>query len=110
MNEKLKNFVISMAEHTAELHCGNMEENFLYNNCFDPKPCTKQELIESYQAFVLAEDAPWWNCFEMVSDEIPDMLEDNEDLETITQESKALIAETYDFIVIEKLKKIFITE
>jgi hypothetical protein len=107
MHKQIEAFVKAMAQQEAENQLSEIEDNFINTDYFEVRPHDEASLKSCFQALVDAEDEPWWYCWQMVSDEIPDMLAAGEDLELTRSQAKILVKTTYEAAVLAGLKRYF---
>lgn len=107
MQHKTEQFVISTAQQEAHNQLSEIEDNFINTKYFDPVPTNEASLRACFQALLDSEDEPWWYCWQMIADEIPDMIDDQDNLDAILAQAKKLLKETYEKTVLEGLKSHF---
>ena len=105
MQQQIEQFVISTAQQEAHNQLNEIEYNFINTDYFNPAPGDEAALKACYQALLESEDEPWWYCWQMIADEIPDMMNEQDDVDTTLAEAKKLLQETFENTVLDGLKR-----
>lgn len=105
LDKHVEDFVVGSATSLANLHLEEIEDNFTEFEEFKKAPESVEELQNAYDELMSHADEYWWRAWEWVSDELPDMLSEEQDCDEVRDAAKELLAKTYDKVVLAGLKK-----
>lgn len=107
MQKQIEQFVSSIAQQEAHNQLSEIEDNFINTEYFEVTPTDEASLQACFQALLDTEDEPWWYCWQMIADEIPDMIANEDDLDKTLAEAKSLLKETFERTIFAGLKNHF---